>query len=177
MESFSKISDVDQRHYCEANENLPGAIQIVLTPEDQASLASGVKDIINDWDTFFKKNHRGYSTYSVTIGEHNKTEQKQNTRRVGPSLANFTLFRNQYSWFGPLVEVVKAFVLSHATQPFELHDVHILRQVSAGIPGGSAAFSDHQDRHGEETHEKLLWTYTLLAHSTGPKTDFFAWRL
>lgn len=40
----------------------------------------------------------------------------------------------------------------------ELWDMHVLRQVADESMGG-AVFSDHQDRHAEEKHNKeLIWT-------------------
>jgi len=64
---------------------------------------------------------------------------------------------------------------AEALLPCELHDMHILRQVSEASLGG-AVFDDHQDRHAETLREKKLrWTVTLLAHATGPPTGFFMW--
>jgi hypothetical protein len=69
------------------------------------------------------------------------------------------------------MEAVEEFML-----PCELHDMHILRQVSSSTEGGGAVFDDHQDRHAEIHNGKTLrWTVTLLVHSTGPPTGFFMW--
>ena len=57
----------------------------------------------------------------------------------------------------------------------ELWDMHILKQQSGAAMFG-AVFSDHQDRHTEDKHDKTFeWTVTLLVGSEGSPTGFYMW--
>lgn len=146
--------------------------------EAQQLLATAKREVMEDWEGLLARRHKGFASYSNTVGHHAGQQQKHHTRMVGPSADNWAKFRERYRWFGRLQELVEEQMrrlLQQDELEAELWDMHLLRQTSAGGSIGGAVFGDHQDRHSEQNGKTLAWTVTLLVGTTGASTGFFQW--
>ena len=57
--------------------------------------------------------HPGFNSFSNTVGNHSKSQQKNYTRVVGPSADNWRQFKQRYSWGAKLVGLVEDQVTTH----------------------------------------------------------------